>query len=366
MRSRVGRITLSGFKSIESMEGVGLGPLTVLIGPNGVGKSNFISFFRMLSGAFSDPDNFPNYVSEQGGASKLLHYGSKRTSEITAEVTLETDLGEDKYFFRMAFSADDRVFFAEESYSFGFKGFPVYLPWSSVGTAHPAPRLPRITTPTAMAINDFARSVTVYQFHDTTTRSRIRTRWNVDDNQQLKEDGANLAAVLYRFRERDRVRYQRILNTVRLVLPFIADFYLEPTEGSLLLGWTERGHDEVFTVAQASDGMLRLLSLVTLLLQREEDLPDLLILDEPELGLHPYAINVVGGLIHAASTKTQVLLATQSTALLDCFEPENVVVVDRSKRGSTFSRLSSDELQEWLDHYSLSELWEKNVLGGRP
>ena len=366
MKSRVDKITLNGFKSIETMEGFGLGPLTVLIGPNGVGKSNFISFFRMLGEAFADPDNFANYVSEQGGASKLLHYGSKRTSEISAELTFDTTLGEDKYALRMTFSADDRLVFAEEAYSFGFTGFPKYLPWSTVGTGHPAPRLPRTSTLTASAISDFIRGIAVYQFHDTTTRSRIRTRWSVDDNQLLKEDGANLAPILYRFRERDNIRYQRILNTIRLVLPFISDFYLEPTDTSLLLRWTERGSDEVFTVSQASDGMLRFLALVTLLLQEEEDLPDLLILDEPELGLHPYAINVAGGLIDAVCTKTQVLLATQSTALVDCFEPENVVVVDRDRRGSTFSRLSSDELKEWLDHYSLSELWEKNVFGGRP
>ena len=366
MRSRIGKITLNGFKSIESMRGFGLGSLTVLIGPNGVGKSNFISFFRMLSHAFSDPDNFAHYVSEQGGASKLLHDGSRRTSEISAELTIETSLGEDEYAFRLTFSADDRLVFAEEAYSFGFTGFPNHLPWSSVGRGYPAPRLPRTWTLTASAISQLLRRIDVYQFHDTTDRSRIRTRWNVDDNRFLKEDGANLAPLLYRLRKSDNVLYQRILNTIRLVLPFFADFHLEPTDTSLLLRWIERGSDEVFSVSQASDGMLRVLALITLLLQKEEDLPDLLVLDEPELGLHPYAINVIGGLIDAASTKTQVLMATQSTALVDCFEPENVVVVDRVGRGSTFNRLSSDDLKEWLIDYSLSELWEKNVFGGRP
>ena len=188
----------------------------------------------------------------------------------------------------------------------------------------------------------------------------------MDDDQFLMEDGANLAPVLYRLRESDNVRYLRILDTIRLVLPFFSDFHLEPTDTTLLLRWIERGSDEVFTVSQASDGMLRASALVTLLLQKEENLPGLLILDEPELGLHPYAINVIGGLIDAASTKTQVLVATQSTALIDCFEPEDVVVVNRDGRGSAFNRLSSDDLRDWLDDYSLSELWEKNVFGGRP
>ena len=366
MRTRVGKITLKGFKSIECMDAFGLGQLTVLIGPNGVGKSNFISFFRMISRAFADPDNFGRYVSGQGGASKLLHDGPRHTSEIRAELNLDTALGEDEYAFRLTFSADDRLIFAEEAYRFSFKEFPNSLPWSSVGTGHPAPRLPRTGTLTALAISRLLRNIAVYQFHDTSDTSRIRTRWNMDDDQFLMEDGANLAPVLYRLRESDNVRYLRILDTIRLVLPFFSDFHLEPTHKSLLLRWIERGSDEVFTVSQASDGMLRVSALVTLLLQKEENLPGLLILDEPELGLHPYAINVIGGLIDAASTKTQVLVATQSNALVDCFEPEDVVVVNRDGRGSAFNRLSSDDLRDWLDDYSLSELWEKNVFGGRP
>ena len=145
-----------------------------------------------------------------------------------------------------------------------------------------------------------------------------------------------------------------------------SNFVLEPQYNRLILNWRERNSDQVFSVSQASDGMLRVLSLVTLLLQPERDLPDVLILDEPELGLHPYAINIVGGLICAASTKVQVIVATQSTALVDCFEPADIVVVEREGRSSTLRQLNAEALEEWLEDYSLSELWEKNVLGGRP
>ena len=366
MRSRIDRVSLEGFKTIAAMEAFPLGPLTVLIGPNGVGKSNFISFFRMISRALADPDNFPSYVREQGGASKLLHDGPRQTSRISAELTLATALGEDKYAFSLTHSGDDRFTFTEEAYSFGFAGLPNYLPWSSVGTGLEAPRLSRTTTPTAFAISSVLRSISVFQFHDTSPTSPIRNRCNLDDDQLLREDGANMASVLSRMRQSDRVRYQRVVDTLRLILPYVSDFQLEPVGSTLLLRWTERGSDEVFTVSQASDGMLRILALVTLLLQKREDLPHLLILDEPELGLHPYALNIIGGLIDAASTRTQVLVATQSPGLVDCFEPENIVVVERKGRGSDFSRLSPSELEEWLEDYSLSELWEKNVLGGRP
>jgi predicted ATPase len=108
------------------------------------------------------------------------------------------------------------------------------------------------------------------------------------------------------------------------------------------------------------------MALIALLQQPERDLPDVLILDEPELGLHPYAIEVLASLIHSASRHVQVVVATQSVSLIDRFEAEDIVVTNRSDRETSLKRLSSGELAEWLETYTLSELWEKNVLGGRP
>ena len=172
--------------------------------------------------------------------------------------------------------------------------------------------------------------------------------------------------MLHRLKTRDRRYYQRIVDTVRLVLPLFSDFELEPDCGNLMLQWRERDTDEVFSASQASDGFLRIVALITLMLQPTKDLPDVLILDEPELGLHPSAISVIGELTAAAATKIQVIAATQSVALVDCFGPEDIVVVERPDRGSTFRRLDPATLDEWLAAYSLSELWEKNVFGGRP
>ena len=160
--------------------------------------------------------------------------------------------------------------------------------------------------------------------------------------------------------------YRRIVDTVRLILPFFSDFELEPDNGHLLLAWRERNSDQVFDVSQASDGMLRAIALVMLLLQPEESLPNFLILDEPELGLHPYAITVIGGLIRAVSTRAQVIVATQSTAFVDCFEPADIIVVEREDRRSVFRQLDTKALESGSKTISLSDLWKKNVLGGRP
>ena len=368
MRNRLDRITIRGFKTIAELEEFEPGSLTALIGPNGVGKSNFIAFFRMMSWALADTGNLRFFVSERGGASKLLHDGPSRTREIEAELTIRTDAGENQYNFRLVYAADDQLIFADERYRFSRAGFGSPAPWRSAGSGHRDPQLldHAASDDTARVIRTLMQRIVVYQFHNTSDTARIRGKWNVSDDRYLKEDGANLAPVLYRLRETDRGCYQRIVDTVRLILPFFSDFVLEPDGYSLLLQWRERNSDEVFSVSQASDGMLRVLALVALLLQPEADLPDVMILDEPELGLHPYAITIIGGLISAAATRIQVILATQSMALIDCFDPADVVVVEREGRGSVFRRLSSEALDVWLEDYSLSELWEKNVIGGRP
>ena len=206
----------------------------------------------------------------------------------------------------------------------------------------------------------------VYQFHNTSQAARIRQHWNIDDNRYLREDGANLAPFLLRLRADRPEYYARIVETVRLAAPFFADFELEPRGGGVMLQWRETGADMLFGPHQASDGTLRLIALVTLLLQPTDEQPNLIVLDEPELGLHPFAITMVAGLLKSAAVERQFIVATQSSTLLDHFVPDNIIVVDRVNRQSLFRRLDPERLRDWLDEYSLSELWDKNVSGGRP
>jgi predicted ATPase len=210
------------------------------------------------------------------------------------------------------------------------------------------------------------RRIIVHQFHNTSRNARIRNKWNVADNRWLKEDGGNLPAFLLRLQNNQPAYFKRIEDTIRLILPFFAAFELDSEFDSVLLRWREIGTDQVFDVSQASDGMLRVMALVALLEQPEADLPSVLILDEPELGLHPYAIDVLASLIQSASKHVQVIIATQSVSLIDRFYVDDIVVASRAGRETTFKRLSSAELKDWLESYTISELWEKNVVGGRP
>ena len=321
-----------------------------------------------MSWALSGPGKLAYHVGQQGGSRLILHDGPARTREIEAELAIRTTAGENEYAFRLFHAAGDTLVFAEERYRFSRHGWEDKANWKTLGVGHKDPGLlaAAVDDQTARVIRTLLQRIVVYQFHDTSETARIRGKWPEGDNRWLKEDAANVAPVLHRLRTRDRRYYQRIVDTIRLVLPHFSDFEIEPDGGSLMLRWRELDTDEVFNASQASDGFLRIVALVTLLLQPTEDLPDVLILDEPELGQHPSAINVIGELTAAAATKIQVIAATQSVALVDCFDPEDIVVVERPDRGSTFRRLDPDALTEWLAEYSLSELWEKNVLGGRP
>jgi predicted ATPase len=367
MRPSLARLTLCGFKTIRELKDFEPGRVTMLIGPNGAGKTNFISFFRMLSWALNSPGNLQTYVAEQGGASSLLHDGPARTREIEAVFGMLTDAGSNEYGFRLFHAAGDTLVFADEWYRFRRPGQD--RPAIELGAGHREPKLideAESGNTTARVLLAMLRRIVVHQFHNTSNTARVRNKWAADDGRWLKEDAANLSPFLFRLQDSEPKYYKRIVETLRLILPFFADFEFQPEYGRLLLRWRERGSDQVFSASQAGDGMLRAMALVALLQQPETDLPDVLILDEPELGLHPYAIEVLAALIQSASLHTQVIVATQSVSLIDRFEPHDIVVIDRTGRESTFTRLADSQLSEWREHYTMSELWEKNVLGGRP
>ncbi|MGB7762387.1 MAG: AAA family ATPase, partial [Bryobacteraceae bacterium] len=332
---------------------------------------NFLSFFRLLTRALTPPGNLQTFVAEQGGASALLHDGPSKTHEIEAVLRFDTDVTSNEYGFRLSYAAGDTLIFTDEWYGLERLGVPP--PRTQLGAGQREPKLMAEASAraqgddlTPMFILRALRNTIVHQFHDTSPTSRIRTKWSFEDDRWLKEDAGNLAPVLYRIREAESAYYRRIIETLRLILPFFADFEFQPEYGKLLLKWRERGSDQIFGASQAADGMLRAMALVTLLQQPEADLPNVLILDEPELGLHPYAIEVLAALIQSASQHCQVIVATQSVSLIDRSEPHDIVVVDRIGRESTFRRLSDSDLAAWREDYTMSELWEKNVLGGRP
>jgi predicted ATPase len=362
------KITINGYKSIQEIE-LELNNINVLIGANGVGKSNFISFFKLLRWALQTPGQLQVFIAQSGGANSLLFDGVAITQHLETELNFITEAGQNDYSFRLGYAAGDTLIFTEEKYRFSPSDFNGLANWTSLDAGHKEAKLierANFGELTAKTIFKLLQSCAVYQFHNTSETARIRQRWSIEDNRYLREDGANLAPFLLRLKETEPIYYQRIVETLRQIAPFFLDFVLEPVNNYVILQWRESNSDLIFSSHQASDGTLRTMALVSLLLQPENDLPRVLILDEPELGLHPYAINIIGGLINSISHYTQVILATQSALLIDCFEPEDIIVVERKNRQSYFNRLDASKFEVWLEEYSLSELWNKNIIGGRP
>lgn len=365
MRDHLGAISIGGFKSIRRLDHFQPQSLNVLIGANGAGKSNFLEFFRMLRRMLTPPGELQGYIREHGGAGRVLFNDGRAKPVMNAGIAVETDDGVEEYAFELVTTAADSVAFGSEEYQWTAshrKSHTVLLPasvWESSlmeipyhGTQkeHPTIRL--------------ARQCIVHSVRDGARAGRLGQRWPVSDAVKLKEDAANLAPFLLRLRETARESYRRVVEAIRTIFPPFADFELHADSGYVLLQWREQNNDAFFVCEQGSDGLLRFMRLATILLQPAAMLPDVLLIDEPELGLHPHALELLAGLIQRASAEVQVVIATQSPALVSEFEPQDIVVVDRDENGSRFRRLGAEELGDWLNDYTLGELWQKNYLEG--
>ena len=359
-------ITVKGFKSIASIEDLRLGAMNLLIGPNGSGKSNFIEVFTFLRAIRKR--RLQEYVAKAGGANKVLHFGARVTETLELSVSFRPDGNSYKIEIQVT-DVDELVPRREVAYFSGTESdvppFPDELRriGKEAGISQPTPN---------DAKNYFQFHLDnwrVFHFHDTSSSSPVKRTANLNDNRRLRPDGSNLPAFLYMLRKNHEDSYNLIVRTVRQVAPFFEDFVLDPQELSsdtIRMEWSHVGTDVYFDVSSISDGTLRFIALATLFLQPERFRPSVILVDEPELGLHPSAITLLASLMRSASVETQVIVSTQSSLLLDHFDPEDVLVADRIGGGTLLTRLDPSKLKSWLEDYSLGELWEKNGLGGRP
>jgi predicted ATPase len=369
MSRRVRRITVSGYKSIKQVE-LDLGPVTVLVGPNGAGKSNFVEAVEML-GYIAD-GRLGMEVGLRGGAVALMHDVAKGTAGIGWRVEADSNDLANSYEAELVPSHRGELVFAREVVEFHDKRRFDQPLREEIGRGHRESRLAEVADSGSRGIPGVAghtleilRGCRVYHFHDTTPGAPVKQPGYASDTEALHPDARNLAAFLLRLREEHSGEYQKIVRTVRSVAPFFRDFVLtEDAARRVLLRWTQSGSDTVFPADAMSDGTLRFVCLATLLLQPRP--PALLVLDEPELGLHPFALTVLAELFRSASTRSQVLAATQSVTLLDQFELGELVVTDRVDGATQLHRPDPDALAAWLDDYSLGDMWLKNLLGGRP
>lgn len=363
MADSLKKLTICGFKSIRELNDFELKDLNIFVGANGAGKSNLIAFFRMLQSLIEE--KLADFIRNSGGISDLLHNGRKATKQME----FETRFGVRGYRFAITPGPGEGFALTDEAryYQLGTSGWWKYgssaddsskLVKEAKGTSKDS----RYSKPVYNAISSWK----IYHFHDTSATAPMRHAEIVEDNKALRYDASNIGPFLFRLREKYKSDYDEILNACRLVAPFFDDFLLDPQQlgpkTKVSLSWKSKGSDYPMQPYHLSDGSIRFICLATALLQPNP--PSTIIIDEPELGLHPEAIRILGELIADAAKRTQIVIATQSPLLLDQFSIEDIVVVNRQEGQSTFERLKRADFNEWLEEYSVGELWTKNVIQG--
>ncbi len=374
MKGALNKISIKGFKSIRELSDLELGNLNVVIGANGAGKSNFVQIFRMLMAMTRK--NFTKFILEQGGADNFLFNGLKVTPKIDIAFEFESfsdnAKGPNQYRFELSPTVDERFLINEERKY-------VTTSWRSYGSPSEESRLYDERNEKSMngewnGVGHFVyQSISdwmVYHFHDTSSLAPMRRSEIIEDHHTLRGDAANIAPFLLNLKsnESDNKNYTDIVDAIRFVTPFFDDFRLDVQKlgeaEKTKLSWTQKGSDFPMQPYHLSDGSIRFICLATALLQPYP--PSTIIIDEPELGLHPEAISILAELIQVASKRTQVIVATQSPALVDQFAIQDIIVVNREDGASTFKRLKEEDFSEWLKNYSVGELWTKNVIVGGP
>lgn len=369
-KNKIKSLEIKGYKSISSDYPLtlNLDNINIFLGANGAGKSNIISFFKMLS--FMMSGRFEEYVARAGSNQTILHFGSKKTPSISAKLRFENSKSYDEYEFTLTTATPNRLIIKDETITWGRKENELKPQTIQLKSNFTESGLVDTKDKTALIIrNILDRGCKVYQFHDSSNEGPLRQASPVNSANYLQAEGNNLASFLYLLKQNYPIEYKRIVSHVKMVVPQFRDFYLEPQNNYISLNWVDTSlNDYVFNSHQLSDGSIRFIALATLLLQPNKIMPNVIIIDEPELGLHPYAIDLLAEMIKDASLHTQIIIATQSSALIDNFDVDNITVIERDEdKGCTIAnKLNSKELQDWLEEYSNSELWSKNVIGGRP
>ena len=349
-------IEISGYKSIKHAKVV-LRPVNILIGANGAGKSNLISFFEFLNQLYQK--KLQDYVALKGGVNKMLHKGSKNTERITARIAFKN--GESGYEFEIRPGDGHFVFLKEYLIYENNKG-------KNISSRGPETFLKNTNSDRAEPIKEHLTSFKKYHFQDTGSTSAFNDDSHItNDGYFLYDNGKNLSAFLYKINQERPIIYNRIVKIIQSIAPYFSDFYFHPNEsGYIRLQWQDRYSSFIYGANDLSDGTIRFVALTTLLMQ--PNLPATVIIDEPELGLHPFAVRKLAGMIQSAASKhCQIIIATQSTDLMGQFAPEDIITVDLDDGESRFNRLDSESLKLWLEDYTLDDLWKRSIIqGGQP
>lgn len=380
------RLKVSGLLSF-GQHGIDLplANLNVLIGPNGSGKSNLLEVLALLKAA---PTNLPAPVKEMGGVREWLWKGMQDVREATVEATLAYPSGRQPLRHGLVITDHSGRFEVVDEWIENEKPYP----------GHPGPlffyrfqrgypvlkdmqgqerQLQRVNVKPEQSVLSQIRDPERYPVLDWLQghygQIGLFRNWPFGPNASLRREqsthgradfsvdgGENLALVLSKMRSRVK---SELLEALRELYAGVEDVNFQIDGGNVLLFLEEQNGREI-PATRLSDGTLRYLYLLAILLH--PDPPPLIAIEEPELGLHPDLIPQVAKLLAAASERTQLVVTTHSDVLVDSLssQPESVIVCEKVDGESQFRRLDREPLKEWLEKYTLGQLWSMGEIGG--
>ena len=339
MSLNLSNIKIEGYKSIKSLD-LTMKPINVLIGANGSGKTNFITVFQFLNIIYQR--KLQNYVAKNGGAERFLHFGSKTTEKIFLKLSFHQDETRANYYeIELTKNSEDDVLLIELEQFFN--------KLASMNAIES--NLRNHKSKVGNHVKDYLSNCKVYHFHDTSETAKFKSTQDIYDNDFLHSDAANLASFLYRLKKEFNPEYQQIIMAVQAVASFFHDFKFKVFNDNILLRWLHTNDLEGggFSANSLSDGTARFICMATLLLQPKQLRPKTIVLDEPEIGLHPAALELLSEIIKSIADESQIIISTQSVTLANYFDKNDFIVVDQIDGVSKFSRLGDgDELETWL------------------
>jgi predicted ATPase len=350
-------LRLSGWRSIVD-ETIELGPLNVVVGGNGSGKSNLLSVFRVLNAMIGGrlQSLFAADRAVDDATDDWIHHGVNRAKAIAVSLVLQTRTGVSTYGAAWERAGDGRMPFVDERIGFMRDGREE--PYQRLlGDGHLETQLSDVSNRgdhTARVIHNFLARSRFYSFSDLSADSLVRRPCPVQQNRFLAPNGQNAAAVLWRYQREHPDVFERIEAVVRQAFPEIQSILprLSPDGKLVSIDWKRRGTGNRFSLHTVSNGAILFLLMAMLTCQPSAELPLIMAIEEPELGLSPRGIDQLAELMRQASQECQILVTTHSPYLVDACDTEHVIVASQQNHQSQFRRLSDTALEAWLDEYT--------------
>ena len=366
---RIESVHIKGFRSLADVRLDRIPNPMVLLGTNGAGKSNVLRFFEMLKEMAHL--RLGEFTLRQGGSDDQLFGGARLTQRIEATVFFRTTLGRSRVMFVLQHAHPDQMTITGEQFRsldpedsendavYLFFDQPVGYESAFVQESGSSTADMRLRKAAGL-LADCAH----YQFHDTSDCAPVKTRWDVEDNHRLLGHGGNLASVLLSLQKNEARRFDLICKQIALVVPDFNGFQNVEHYGKTILRWRSKATGKTIGAHLTSDGSLRCFQLVTLLNLPDALLPRIVLLDEPELGLHPAAVALISQMVKSLAGRRQVIVATQSPHFVDAFGLKEVVVLELRDGRTEATKPDPSRFSRLLKDYSTGELWWKGVLGG--